>query len=108
MANGHGGPRPNSGRPKKEHSDEMKELISKHIDEPAVWKRLNEIALEGDIRAIQTILDKKYGKSTAYKVTQSDVTVNAVENMTPIFFKSTKQMELEAELKQLKEKYNEE
>ena len=103
-----GGARPNSGRPKKEHSDEMKELISKYINEPAVWKRLNEIALDGDIRAISVILDKKYGKSTAYKVTQSDVTINALENMTPIIFKSTKQQDLEEELRILKAKYNEE
>ena len=102
-----GGYRPGSGRPKKEHSDEMKELISKFINEPAVWQRLNEIALDGDIRAIQLILDKKYGKSTAYKVTQSDVTVNAIENMTPIYFKSTKQMDLEEELRILKAKHNE-
>ena len=93
-----GGSRIGSGRPKKEQSQRMIEQINKFVDEDQAWIALNKLVAEGNLKAIQILLDRKYGQAVSFSV--QDVAVQNIE--TPnIIFKSTEQMELEHKLKNL-------
>lgn len=108
MASTHGGKRNGAGRKPKKQSEKMIEMLNKYVDEPKAFQTLNDLIADGNLRAVQIFLDRKYGQPTSHSVVDADVKMQGVENMTPIFFKSTEQMDAEAELKILKAKYNEE
>lgn len=91
-----GGSRQGSGRPKKEQSQRMIEQINKFVDEDKAWIALNKLVAEGNLKAIQILLDRKYGQPTSFSV--QDIAVQNIE-MPNIVFKSTEQMELEHKLK---------
>ena len=96
MANGHGGYRKGSGRQPKKQSEKMIEMLNKYVDEPKAFQTLNELIAEGNLKAVQIFLDRKYGQPTSHSV--QDIAVQNIE--TPnIVFKSTEQIELEHKLK---------
>ena len=59
--NGWGGKREGAGRPKKEYSIKLKELLAEHIDEAVVIEKLGEIIDKGDLRGIELWLKYVHG-----------------------------------------------
>jgi hypothetical protein len=48
-----GGKREGSGRPKKEYIENVKAIMSEHIDQDMVMEKLRELIENGDYRAIE-------------------------------------------------------
>ena len=92
MSNGHGGFRNGSGKKPKSHNEKMIEMLNKYVDEPKAFQTLNELISEGNLRAVQIFLDRKYGQPTAHSV--QDIQVQNLE-MPNIIWKTTKEMDEE-------------
>jgi hypothetical protein len=96
MSNGHGGKRNGAGRPPKKQSEKMIEMLNKHVDEDKAFQTLNDLIAEGNLRAVQIFLDRKYGQPTTHSV--QDIAVQNLE-MPNIVWKSTAEMDKEYEQK---------
>ena len=53
--------RENSGRPKKEYIENVKEILSDHIDQSMVINKLGELIERGDYRAIDLFMKYVHG-----------------------------------------------
>ena len=56
-----GGRRANAGRPKKEYIENVKEIMSEHIDQDMVMEKLGELIQKGDYRAIEMFMKYVHG-----------------------------------------------
>ena len=56
-----GGSRDNSGRPKKEYIENVKEIMSEHIDQDMVMQKLGQLIEKGDYRAIDLFMKYVHG-----------------------------------------------
>ena len=56
-----GGSRANAGRPKKEYIENVKEIMSEHIDQDMVMEKLGELIQKGDYRAIEMFMKYVHG-----------------------------------------------
>jgi hypothetical protein len=56
-----GGSRDNSGRPKREYIENVKEIMSEHIDQDMVMQKLGELIQNGDYRAIDLFMKYVHG-----------------------------------------------
>ena len=56
-----GGRRANAGRPKKEYIENVKEIMSEHIDQDMVMQKLGELIESGDYRAIEMFMKYVHG-----------------------------------------------
>lgn len=56
-----GGRRENAGRPKKEYIENVKEILSDHIDQSMVINKLGELIEKGDYRAIDLFMKYVHG-----------------------------------------------
>tara|TARA_B110000285_G_scaffold204938_1_gene242297 strand:+ start:236 stop:541 length:306 start_codon:yes stop_codon:yes gene_type:complete len=56
-----GGSRDNSGRPKREYIENVKEIMSEHIDQNTVMQKLGELIDNGDYRAIEMFMKYVHG-----------------------------------------------
>ena len=59
-----GGSRDNSGRPKKKYIENVKEILSDHIEQDMVINKLRELIENGDYRAIDLYLKYRVGSPT--------------------------------------------
>ena len=73
-----GGARANAGRPKKEYIENVKEIMSEHIDQDMVMQKLGELINKGDYRAIEMFMKYVHGtpKQTMDLNTSGDVDIN--------------------------------
>ena len=73
-----GGPREGSGRPKKQYIENVKEIMSDHIDQDMVMDKLRQLIENGDYRAIEMFMKYVHGtpKQTMDLNTQGDVDIN--------------------------------
>ena len=73
-----GGPRENSGRPKKQYIENVKEILSDHIEQDMVINKLRELIENGDYRAIEMFMKYVHGtpKQTMDLNTSGDVDIN--------------------------------
>lgn len=56
-----GGRRANAGRPKKEYIENVKEIMSEHIDQDMVMQKLGQLIEKGDYRAIDLFMKYVHG-----------------------------------------------
>ena len=56
-----GGKREGSGRPKKEYIENVKAIMSEHIDQDMVMEKLRELIENGDYRAIEMFMKYVHG-----------------------------------------------
>ena len=73
-----GGVRDNSGRPTKEYIENVKEIMSEHIDQNMVMSKLGELIENGDYRAIDLFMKYVHGtpKQTVDVNSNSTVDLN--------------------------------
>ena len=73
-----GGSRDNSGRPKKKYIENVKEILSDHIEQDMVINKLRELIENGDYRAIEMFMKYVHGtpKQTMDLNTTGDVDIN--------------------------------
>lgn len=73
-----GGSRDNSGRPKKKYIENVKEILSDHIEQDMVINKLRELIENGDYRAIEMFMKYVHGtpKQTMDLNTSGDVDIN--------------------------------
>ena len=73
-----GGSRDNSGRPKKKYIENVKEIMSDHIDQDMVMDKLRQLIENGDYRAIEMFMKYVHGtpKQTMDLNTTGDVDIN--------------------------------
>tara|TARA_R110000796_G_scaffold58404_2_gene134825 strand:+ start:1309 stop:1611 length:303 start_codon:yes stop_codon:yes gene_type:complete len=73
-----GGSRDNSGRPKREYIENVKEIMSEHIDQNTVMQKLGELIDNGDYRAIEMFMKYVHGtpKQTVDLNSSSSVDLN--------------------------------
>tara|TARA_R110002074_G_scaffold65461_1_gene155570 strand:+ start:128 stop:436 length:309 start_codon:yes stop_codon:yes gene_type:complete len=73
-----GGSRDNSGRPKREYIENVKEIMSEHIDQDMVMEKLGELIQNGDYRAIEMFMKYVHGtpKQIMDITTKGDVDIN--------------------------------
>ena len=73
-----GGSRDNSGRPKKKYIENVKEILSDHIDQDMVMDKLRQLIENGDYRAIEMFMKYVHGtpKQTMDLNTSGDVDIN--------------------------------
>ena len=73
-----GGSRDNSGRPKKKYIENVKEVMSDHIDQDMVMDKLRQLIENGDYRAIEMFMKYVHGtpKQTMDLNTSGDVDIN--------------------------------
>ena len=73
-----GGSRDNSGRPKKKYIENVKEILSDHIEQDMVINKLRELIENGDYRAIEMSMKYVHGtpKQTMDLNTTGDVDIN--------------------------------
>jgi len=56
-----GGSRDNAGRPKKEYIENVKDIMSDHIDQDMVMDKLRQLIEKGDYRAIEMFMKYVHG-----------------------------------------------
>jgi len=73
-----GGSRDNSGRPKKKYIENVKDIMSDHIDQDMVMDKLRQLIENGDYRAIEMFMKYVHGtpKQTMDLNTTGDVDIN--------------------------------
>lgn len=73
-----GGKREGSGRPKKEYIENVKAIMSDHIDQDMVMEKLRELIENGDYRAIEMFMKYVHGtpKQTMDINQTGDIDVN--------------------------------
>ena len=73
-----GGSRDNSGRPKKKYIENVKEILSDHIEQDMVINKLRELIENGDYRAIEMFMKYVHGtpKQTMDVNTTGDLDLN--------------------------------
>ena len=73
-----GGSRDNSGRPKKKYIENVKDIMSDHIDQDMVMDKLRQLIENGDYRAIEMFMKYVHGtpKQTMDLNTSGDVDIN--------------------------------
>jgi len=75
-----GGSRDNSGRPKREYIENVKEILSEHIDQSMVIQKLEELIQNGDYRAIEMFM--KYVHGTPKQIMDINTTGEVDLNVT--------------------------
>ena len=73
-----GGSRDNSGRHKKKYIENVKDIMSDHIDQDMVMDKLRQLIENGDYRAIEMFMKYVHGtpKQTMDLNTTGDVDIN--------------------------------